>query len=105
MQNKLIVVISNPLVTQAVYNLFDLIYLPTKLDTNIHAFILPKYRYLAITDSKVLFTYLPDLQNCQNLDESNHICKNYNPRFSTQTRLNSEIELLFQQFKVSESCV
>lgn len=104
MQNKLIFIISNPLVIQVDYNLFNLIPLPTKFDTNVHAFILPKYRYLAITNSKVLFTYLPDLKNCQNLNDNNYICKNYNPSFSTQIRPNCEIELLFQPTKIPEVC-
>ena len=103
--NKIIYVISNPLITHMSYNLYKLIPLPIRRQDDYYVFILPSTEYIAVSENKVHYvTFITIDKICINLDEERSICKHDNPLYTTHSRKICEIELLFQPSFIPETC-
>ena len=76
LDNKLIFIIENPLVTETLYNLYKLLPLPVQKSNNLHIFIQPSEKYLGISQLKVQYSPLSDLNNCKTIFQGYYIYQN-----------------------------
>ena len=104
--NKILVfMISNPLVTDEIYDIFSMFPLPMHVIKEKYIFTKTKREMLLISEDKSTFSFLENLQNCKQLQPEYFICKTVNPFFS---RINSkicEIELLTEVNNFPIDCV
>lgn len=100
--NRIIFVISNPLVTTNNFNLYNLIPLPLINNTNEFLFIIPNINYLAVSEDKNLYTIFNNLNNCKTFFNIT-ICKNHEPLYLAHSRPICELEILLQH-SLSRSC-
>lgn len=102
--NKLIIVTLIPLVEELNFDLYNLIPLPTKSTDNHYIFILPKSKYVTISQNKLQYSLLSDFQKCKKLSPINFICEQTEPIYSVHVKPICETELLFSNFKIPNSC-
>lgn len=102
--NKLIYVISNPLIEGNQYLLYNIIPLPIPKTNNDYIFILPSIKLIAIDESKTNYFTLSSLNECQLLNENKYLCYKNEPIYSTRIRPICETELLFTSNTISKSC-
>lgn len=104
-QERICFVISIPIVDSLQFYLYNLIPLPTyHSSTRNFVFILPIIRYLAISDSKTLYTTFKDLNNCKSLNSDTLICENIEPIYSLNSRPICETLLLNTINSIPDSC-
>lgn len=94
LNNKLIFVIENPLVTPIDYTLYHIIPLPTKF-ANHHMFILSRYEHLAVSSDKAFYIPQNNWNLCSTLLNAEIICPLNQPIFSTSGNTICEYELIF----------
>lgn len=85
-ENNLFISFSIPLVNSAKYKLYKATSLPYKIkDTNLYAFIVPKYEYFALDYNYEDFIDISkeELNNCHKVNENLYVCKQNFPIFST----------------------
>lgn len=104
MDNKLIYIISIPLVNSAKFELYHLIPLPVLHNENLYVFVQPSLRYLAMSVTKLQYTLLENLNDCKFSTELSYICKSAKPIFSTRIKPVCETEFLFSNTFVPKSC-
>ncbi|KRT86832.1 hypothetical protein AMK59_2104 [Oryctes borbonicus] len=103
--NRIIYVISNPLVNGIEYQVYDLIPLPVKQRlSNNYIFILPSVRYLALDATKNYYFPMKSFENCQNFKQSLILCAGDEPIFSSYVRPICETELLFPLTEIPKTC-
>lgn len=103
-QTKLIFKISNPLIAQLNYNVFNIIPLPTRFDNEHHVFLLTEYQYLAMSESKSTYIPLHNLDNCHTLSNEDTICYLNSPTYATRTKPICEVEILLNPNHIPTSC-
>ncbi|XP_072375875.1 uncharacterized protein [Diabrotica undecimpunctata] len=101
---KVIFIVKMPLVSQLPFQLFKLIPLPTVNNALQHVFILPRFNYLAISESKSTYSNLDNLDACKKLSTEDLICIHHYPIYSTYSRASCETDMLFSPTKIPYSC-
>lgn len=87
------------------FDLYNLIPLPIKTNSNSHIFIIPSTSLIALSETKLQYTAMTDLGKCKKLSESLLICKLINPVFSVHNILPiCETQILVDGNKIPESC-
>lgn len=104
MNNRLIYVISNPLISETTYHLYALIPLPILQNDKTYLFIQPSTKYLAMSTTKIQYTTLDDLSHCKITSENTYICKMTKPIFTSHVKSICETELLFSNERIPETC-
>lgn len=102
--NKIIYVISNPLIERTPFFLYNLIASPIKKTNSDYIFVLPSVKYLAIDELKANYFSLQSLDECHLLTKNNLLCNKNEPIYSTHVRPICETELFFSSNNLSKEC-
>lgn len=103
--DKIIFVISIPLVNTVQYTVYKLISLPVYhpgLDQL--TFILPSINYLAISENRNIYTTLETLESCHPINDETLICENPSSLYFTHVRPICETELLNSISRLPSDC-
>lgn len=104
-KNRIIFRISNVLCTINNFNLFELISLPMKRQDNNYVFILPRIKYIAISESKAQYVSINDLNDCKKLDSDKNLCLLNDAIYTTHNRELCEVQLITQNnHNIPKSC-
>ena len=104
MNNKLIYIISIPLVNNVKFELYNLIPLPVLHKDKFYIFVQPSLRFLTMSSTKQQYTLLEILKDCKFSPKLSYVCKSLKPIFSTSVKPVCETEFLFSNSQVPESC-
>lgn len=102
-KNRIIYVISNPLVTNKLFTLYNLIPLPVMKESDTFIIILPTIKYLAVSEDKNTYSTINTLRSCEVVNQNITICANQ-PVYHTHARPICETELLFSNKGFSKMC-
>ncbi|XP_072385482.1 uncharacterized protein [Diabrotica undecimpunctata] len=103
--NKILITVSIPLVSNTPYSLFKLISLPIIHPTLKRlTFILPSVKYLVLSENRNIYVTIDTLEDCYSLDEEKLICKNPDTFRFTHTNPICETELLTSITNIPSSC-
>lgn len=75
--NRIIVVVKIPLVLPQIYNLYNVISLPTPYDItkpDTYALIAPTDSYVAITNDHMFYSLITDIEKCKVISEKCYVC-------------------------------
>lgn len=100
--NRIIYVISNPLINNKQFFLYKLAPLPIINESNM-LFILPSINFIALSEDKNEYTILKNRDNCKTLQEI-LICPLGEPFYNTHTRPICETQLLFVNTHIPNEC-
>lgn len=102
---KLVFVIKTPLVTQISYDLYHVLPVPIKSSDNTFIFILPNFKYFLISNNKIHYTSMENLDQCKILENNNkYICKLETALYSVGTSKTCETELMYSNTKLPSEC-
>ena len=102
---KLVFIIETPLITQASYDLYNVLPVPIKSRDDTFIFVLPNFKYFLISHNKIHYTNLQNLDNCNRLqDNIRYICKLETPLYSVHTSKTCETELMYSYTKLPNEC-
>lgn len=98
MIQKLMFVI--PLSDDKLFNLYHLIPLPVPHDNQAKSFayIQPNYKYIALSENKLIYVQLNELEDCKLLTKDNYLCQG-NMHYSIVQKQNCEIKFLISKPK------
>lgn len=103
-QDRIMFIISNPLVEEIMYSIYKLIPLPVKqAKTNNYIFILPSTKYIATDHTKNFYFFIEPFNHCQHLN-SLMLCINNEPIYSSHIKPICETELLFPITQIPRNC-
>ncbi|XP_052742884.1 uncharacterized protein LOC128198947 [Bicyclus anynana] len=103
--NKIVFVIKTPLITQASYDLYQVLPVPIKSTDKTFIFILPNFKYFLISNNKIHYTSLENLSQCKKVyNNEKYICKLEKPLYSVHTNKICETELLYGNTKLPTVC-
>lgn len=103
--DKLIFVIKTPLITQVDYDLYYVLPIPIRSKDNTFVFILPNFKYLLMSNNKIHYTSLENLDQCKKLQNNlRYICKLETPLYSIHTSKTCETELMYKNSKLPVEC-
>lgn len=100
---KLIIIISTPLITQNLFSMYNLILLPIQTLENEHIFVLPSAKYLVMSQNKLHYSVLPNIDACNVLSNNHLMCKLDTPLYSVHGKPICAIELLLKR-TISKTC-
>ncbi|XP_044761285.1 uncharacterized protein LOC123318665 [Coccinella septempunctata] len=93
--NRIVYVISIPLVNSMKYSLYNLVPLPILHSSKeSFVFILPAIKFLALSEILNTYTTFNDVNHCKSLDENEIMCIPEEPIYLTQSRKICETQLL-----------
>lgn len=97
---NLIYAIKIPLVTKELYQLYNLVPLPTKSlnSTSIYSFINPNFPYLLLSTTRTFYGELKDLSTCKWMPPSDYICSRTTV-YLVKERPTCEVDLKLRQPK------
>ncbi|KAL3278398.1 hypothetical protein HHI36_013726 [Cryptolaemus montrouzieri] len=102
---RIIYVISVPIVNTMKYSLYNLIPLPILYSSQSKlVFILPTVKYLALAEIRNTYATLENLGHCKSTKPSELICSDENPIYSAHSRKICEVELLSVTNYIPLSC-
>lgn len=93
-ENRIVFIISVPLISQTNFLLYNLIALPILSPNNHYVFILPNFDYLAVSENRNVYTILKNTDTCISISEFDLICDLREPIFSVKAQTICEIEIL-----------
>lgn len=103
--NKLIYIIEVPLVQSYIFNLYHLIPLPVKQNSNKYLFIQPTSEYFAIDDNRQHYLVIQnDVKYCKNVNVNYYVCKQTQPLHLTHNNDNCESKLYLIPNKIPSNC-
>lgn len=103
LRNKLVFVISVPLVEDTVYNLYNLMPLPIQSSEGTFVFIQPGTDNIAISENKKKYAVMDVLRYCTHLNHKMMMCKP-EPVYSMTERPICETELISEKSTIPSSC-
>lgn len=104
-KEKLVFVIKTPLITQVSYDLYNVLPVPIKSKENTFLFVLPNFKYFLISNNKMHYTSLEDLNQCKILQNNKrYICKLESALYSVHTSKTCETELMYGNTKLPNEC-
>jgi hypothetical protein len=101
--DKLIFKISIPLTDNTIFNLYNLLPLPTSIGTSFIS-IHPKNKYLAYSESKTQYSLLDSIDNCKLLSKQSFICPYNHMIYSGHAKPSCET-LLLTASSIPKSCL
>lgn len=105
-QNNIIIEIKIPIISNEVFQLFNLIPVPV-YHNNQFTYIKPKTNYLAVTLSREHYVLFSEnyFKNCYSYQDNHMLCHNKGPVFTTVASNNQcEIEILKHSKEIPKSC-
>lgn len=104
-RENIIYAIKIPLVHEQIYNLYNLIPLPTQLpDTNIYSYVDPSYPYLLLSTTKTHYCRLKNLSTCKKITEEDFLCSNSAIHLTTERPVCETILRVNSPSKIPEDC-
>lgn len=94
MNDKIVFMIKTPLIIQQSYDVYNLVPVPILNKNNTYIFILPSEKYILLSENKIHYTSLDNLNNCKRLSNTNKICPLDKPLYSVYAKDNCELSLL-----------
>ena len=103
---KLVYVIEIPLVSNDMYQIYNIVPFPMRLNETYYVYINPSFKQLIINIDKT--KYIPILENdntkCKSINESFILCDHVQPLYTTNYCQICEIELLLQSRSIPSTC-
>lgn len=103
MKEKLIFVINIPLVMDTKFDLYHLTPLPIHNGGDAYLFIIPGNAYLALSQNRMQYNTLSNINDCKLISTGENLCKLSEPIFSLHTKPICETDLL-SAFRIPASC-
>ncbi|XP_022836924.1 uncharacterized protein LOC111364307, partial [Spodoptera litura] len=106
MNEKLVFIIKTPLTIQQTYDVYNLVPVPILNRNDTYVFILPTEKYFLISENKIHYTTMENINICKKLsNNNNYICEFDKPLYSVYAKDNCELTLfLGTKNQIPSSC-